>query len=334
MQKKISSAFSEASTATDTLRGIDLQGVTALITGCNVGLGRETARAMAAAGARVIVTARESRVAQSTVEALRQETGNESIHYALLDLASAESANEFADSVISNWPQLNILILNAGIMGVPLSHSPEQIETHMMVNYVGNMVISARLAPTLVNNAPARIVVLSSGAHKFSPIRFDDINFKKRDYDSGSGYAQSKTADSLLAVHLNKHLSGKGVTANAVHPGVVLDTSLPRNMSADELQAARDGSALDALVEAMPEVVFDEPQFYKTIPQGAATTTWAATAPELAHEGGLYLEDCQVAEVTEQIHVTRGVMPFALDETAAERLWREAETWLGQAYPL
>ena len=334
MQKQIPSPFGEATTAADTLRGIDLSGVTALVTGCNVGLGRETARAMAAAGARVIVTARETRTAQGTVEALKQEMGNQSVHYELLDLASVQSTNDFSDKVASNWPQLDTLILNAGIMGVPISHSPEGIEMHMMVNYVGNMVIGARLAPTLINNAPARIVVLSSGAHKFSPIRFDDINFERRDYDPGSGYAQSKTADSLLAIHLNKHLSRKGVTANAVHPGVVLDTSLARNMSEEELQAARDGSALDALVEAMPDVVFDEPQFYKTIPQGAATTTWAATAPELAHEGGLYLEDCQVAVVTEQIHITRGVMPFALDEAAADRLWREAESWLGETYPL
>lgn len=313
MQQPIQSPFDKSSTAAEVVEGIDLSGKNVLITGGAVGLGKETSRALAGAGANLTIAVRNLEKSEPVVQELCQQTGNTNIDLVELDLMSLDSVRQCEKKYAEHHDALHILINNAGIMAPPLMRNAEGIESQLQSNVIGHLLLSARLSPRLINGAPSRIVCLSSLAHHLSPVDFDDINFEQREYDPQIAYGHSKTANALTAVALHQRLRKKGVTCLSVHPGKIL-TDLARFV--DEELVRND-------VEANPES-------YKKIEAGAATSVWAATAPELEAYSGCYLEDCNIARSTSEANMVDGVLDYALDTNNAEKLWQAAEGIVGE----
>ena len=309
MTDRITSKFNNRSTALEVVAGINLQGKTAIVTGASSGLGVETARALAAAGAELILPVRNLEKGEGVVADIRASTGNQAVSVAELDLADFASIRKFAAEFLSSGKPLNILINNAAIMACPLTRTANGYEAQFATNHLGHFLLTNLLIPALEKGSPSRIVSLSSLGHRLSPIVFEDIHFQEREYDKWKAYGQAKTANSLFAVELNRRLSPSGIAANAVHPGGIM-TGLQQHLTMEEMTASgwfdKDGN---------PHPVF------KNIEQGAATSVWAATAPELAGKGGKYLEDCNEAEAFNPEKRVSGVMPHALDAEAAARLW-------------
>ncbi len=313
------SAFGHDTTTDEVLDGIDLTGKTALVTGASGGLGAETARAFASRGAAVIITARDIDKAGGVVGSIRESTGNDQVRIEELELGSFASIRAFAGRVNDGVDSIDILANNAGVMVCPFGHTQDGYELQFGTNHLGHFLMTCLLAPTLVAGRPARVVSLSSRGHHLSPVVFDDINFESRDYDKWGSYGQSKTANILFAVELDRRLEEHGVRAMAVHPGVIM-TDLARHMTADdfELMSSRNEGA---------------PLRMKSVEAGAATTVYAATAPELDGRGAVYLEDCHVAEVTDD-DPGGGVRSYAVDPELAARLWTVSEEMVGEEFPL
>jgi NAD(P)-dependent dehydrogenase (short-subunit alcohol dehydrogenase family) len=310
-------------TASEVLSEMDLAGRRMVLTGGTSGIGREAARALAARGATVLMTARNLRAGEEQAAALRAETGNTQVQIVEMDLMSLDSVLTAAGRIRERLPAIDVLILNAGVMTPVLARTDRLIESQFMTNYAGHLALSAELAPCLLAAAPSRIVSLTSSGHKQSPVVFEDINFQLRPYDGLKSYGQSKTAAALLAVELNQRLRDRGVLAFAVHPGVIMDTNLSRHVGgrrAEEDNVRRYGVPQWAL---------------KSVAEGAATTVWAAVSDDLADSGGgLYLEDCRIAQVSDDADPYRGVMPYAMDREAAHRLWEMTEQMLGRSFPV
>ena len=313
----IKSKFGFTSTAMEVIAGIDLHGKNAIVTGASSGLGIETARALAAAGATVTLPVRNLEKGEQVAADIRATTKNEAVRVALLDLASFESVRQFTDTF--DQP-LHILINNAALMACPLTRSPNGYEAQFATNHLGHFLLTGRLIPQLKAAAPARVVALSSVGHRLSPIHFDDIHFTQRKYDKWLAYGQAKTANALFALELNRRLSPFGITANAVHPGGIM-TGLQQHLTQEEMTAMgwfdKDGH---------PHPIF------KTIAGGASTSVWAATTPELEGKGGLYLEDCNEAEPATPEKRTGGYQPYIRDEAAAARLWQMSEEMVGETF--
>ncbi|GAA2310383.1 SDR family NAD(P)-dependent oxidoreductase [Glycomyces scopariae] len=297
-QHAIGSGFGAATTAAEVLDGIDLTGKRVLVTGGYSGIGLETTRALAAAGANVVVPARRPATAK---EALAGIDGVETDGLDLADLASVEA---FADRRLAAGEGFDAVIDSAGVMASPETRVGPGWELQFATNHLGHFALVNRLAPLL--NEGARVVAVSSGGHRRSPIRWDDPHFE-RGYDRWEAYGQSKTANVLFAVHLDRLGKERGVRAFALHPGGIL-TPLQRHVSHEDQVALgwidEDGNAVA--------------DWLKTPEQGAATQTWAAFSPQLEGMGGVYLADCEVAEVTED---GGGVAPYAVDPEEAARLW-------------
>jgi len=319
MQSAIQTRFDLNSTADDVVAGLDLSGKLAVVTGGAAGIGKETARALASRGARVIIGGRN----QALMEAAAKELSSAgTVLPRELDLLSLPSVSRFADWVLSLGGPLDFLILNAGIMAAPFARSPEGIESQLATNFIGHAVLTSRLVPALLAAPAPRLVTLSSSAHQMSPVVFDDINFERRAYDPWEAYGQSKTANALLAVQVWNELGARGVTAHAVHPGGVF-TGLMKHVTGD-VAAVLAG-----------RYKFDTSQVQvKTIAQGAATSLWAATEPSLRNRPASYLHDCRVAEVLDTPVYTHGVMRYALDGDNAAALWSAAEKMVGSKLPL
>ncbi|GAA3549801.1 SDR family NAD(P)-dependent oxidoreductase [Nonomuraea rosea] len=297
-QHKIGSGFGVDSTAEEVLRGLDLSGRLAIVTGGYSGLGLETTRALAGAGARVIVPARRPAAAQ---EAL---AGIDGVEVGRLNLADLESVREFSERFLASGRDLHLVINNAGIMASPETRVGPGWEAQFAVNHLGHHALVNRLWPA-IERGRARVVAVSSNGHQLSGIRWDDVQFK-RGYDKWQAYGQAKTANVLFAVHLDALGAAAGVRAFAVHPGAIADTSLARHMSDEEL------AALTATIAG-----------WKPVAAGAATQVWAATSPQLAGLGGLYCEDCEVAEpAAAGATLSSGVAAWAVDREEAARLWR------------
>ncbi len=312
--------FGHDTTTDEVLEGIDLTGKRALVTGASGGLGEETARALASKGAAVTIGARDLAKAQGVADKIKQSTGNDAVDVLDLELSIPDRVRQAAAEYLSRYDALNILINNAGVMACPLTRTPEGWELQLATNHFGHFLFTCLLAPALKNGAPARVVNLSSAGHRLSPVDFDDPHYENRDYDKWAAYGQAKTANVLFSVELNKRLSGQGVTANAVHPGGI-QTDLGRHLSPEDIEA------LMSQVSGGGE--FD----FKTVPAGAATSTWAATSPDLEGRGGLYLEDCHVAEVTEGgFGTSEGVVPYAVDAGNGAKLWTLTEKALGETF--
>jgi len=311
----ITTRFDATSTAADVVRFADLRGRRAVVTGASSGLGAETARALAAAGAQVTLAVRDLDAGRLVAEQITAATGQPPPQVRALDLADPASVAAFVGGF--DGP-LDILVNNAGVVTAGLERTPEGWELQFATNHLGHFALTVGLHPRLAAAAAARdgsrVVVLSSTAHMRAPVDFTDIHFHHRPYDPQIAYAQSKTANSLFAVEATSRWQDDGIVANAVNPGGVA-TGLQRNFSTAQRAS---------LAAAEAAGVFT----YKTTAQGAATTLVAAVAPEFAHVGGRYLDDAREAytvpdsaTLAEHPH---GVKRWALDPAAAEQLWRES----------
>lgn len=307
--------FDASSTTDDVLAGVDLRGQRLLVTGASSGLGREAARALAAAGAEVVMAARDGDKLAAVVEELKAATGNAALHALTVDLASLASVRAFADVFLARFGSLNGLINNAGVMACPLARTADGFEMQFGTNHLGHFLLTGLLLPALKAGAPARVVNLSSGGHKYGPVDFDDPNWEKRDYQKWLAYGASKTANALHALALDARYRDSGIRAFAVHPGVIF-TDLARHLTPEDFKGFESGEKRGPLT-------------IKSMESGAATEVWAATAPELAGKGGLYLEDCGIAEQVDAGVQTHGYLAYAQDAEAAERLWRLSERLTG-----
>jgi NAD(P)-dependent dehydrogenase (short-subunit alcohol dehydrogenase family) len=301
---RIGTPFTAQSTAQEVVDGIDLTGRRVIVTGGASGIGIETARALAGAGAEVTLAVRNQEAGQRTAEDIIATTDNKQIHVALLDLADQSSVASF----VAGWDgPLHILVNNAGVMASPLMRTPEGWEMQFATNHLGHFALATGLQPALAAAGGARIVSVSSSAHLRSPVVFDDIHFQQREYEPWAAYGQSKTANVLFAVEATRRWAGDGIYVNALHPGGIR-TNLQRYVSDEELSRLRAQSG-----PAAPS--------WKTPEQGAATSVLVATSPLLDGVGGRYFEDCNEA-APNQPGTRVGVAAYALDPEAAALLWQ------------
>lgn len=313
------STFGAQSTADEVLAGHDLSGRTVFVTGGASGIGQETARAMAARGAHVVIAARDAAKLEAAAAEIRQATGSDKVETILLDLASLASIRACAAETKARLAKVDLLINNAGVMACPLGRTADGFELQFGTNHLGHFVLTKHLLSLLEGESGGRIVNLSSRAHHMDEVHFDDPNYHHRDYDKWQSYGQSKTANVLFSVALDQRLKPKGIDVLAVHPGGIM-TNLGRHLTEE------DRTALMARVTAS-----DRSFSWKTVEQGAATSCWAATAPELTGHGGVYCEDCHVAPVDDQ-SADGGVRSYAIDPDKAERLWALSEELVGETF--
>ncbi|WSQ07307.1 SDR family NAD(P)-dependent oxidoreductase [Streptomyces sp. NBC_01231] len=302
-QHKIGSGFGAHSTGADVLAGIDLTGKLALVTGGYSGLGLETTRALHAAGARVVVPARRPAAAR---EAL---AGVDGVEVDELDLGDLDSVRAFAERFLASGRTLDLVIDNAGIMACPETRVGPGWEAQFATNHLGHFALVNRLWPA-IEPGGARVVSVSSRGHHFSGIRWDDVDWQDG-YDKWQAYGQAKTANVLFAVHLDRLARDRGVQAFALHPGGIL-TPLQRHLPREEMVA---NGWIDEDGTPIPQ------EGMKTPEQGAATQVWAATSPRLAGLGGVYLEDCDIADPAPADGERTGVKDYAIDPEQAARLW-------------
>lgn len=314
----MSQIFGATSTTDEVLAGVDLQGKRILVTGTSAGLGIETARALAAHGANVVGAARDLAKAEGATAGVREaaRANDGSFELIALDLASLSSVRACADRLLEDGRRFDIVIANAGVMAPPLSRTADGFETQFGTNHLGHFVLVNRIAGLLGEGG--RLVNLSSAGHRFADVDLEDPNFERTTYDPWIGYGRSKTANILFAVEFDRRHRDRGVRAAAVHPGGIR-TELGRHMT------AADEEALVASINAAQAAAGLPPFEFKTIPQGAATTVWAAAVADAEVVGGRYCEDCHVADVQDGEGIRGGVRPYALDMKHAEALWRTSE---------
>jgi NAD(P)-dependent dehydrogenase (short-subunit alcohol dehydrogenase family) len=308
-----------AETTTDeVIAGVDLTGTVAVITGASTGIGIETARALAAAGAEVVLAGRNADKHAAAMATLHEQVPGAVLHHVGLDLTSLASARRAAAEIAAAHPRIDLLVNNAGVMYTPFERTADGFELQFGTNHLGHFAFTLPLLPSLVAGAPARIVNLSSGGHRSSDIDWDDPNYEHRAYDKFQAYGQAKTANILFTVELERRLAAHGVHAYAVHPGMII-TELSRYMSRDDLKELRSRISASAASSG------GAPPSYKSVPQGAATSVWACTAPGLEAHGGAYLADCAVSGE---------VAAWAIDPSAAARLWALSETLTATTSPI
>ncbi|GAB3162632.1 SDR family NAD(P)-dependent oxidoreductase [Telluribacter humicola] len=316
MQKPIGSGFNATSTTTDVIKGIDLTGKIAIVTGGNTGIGLETTKTLAAAGATVIVPARDIEKAK------RNLAGTSNVELETMDLMNPDSIDTFAKKFLDSGRPLHILINNAGIMWVPLRMDNRGVESQLATNYLAQFQLTARLWTSLIKADGARVINVSSQGHHFAPFDFDDPNFLHREYETLQAYGQSKTASNLFSMELDKRAEAYNVRAFSLHPGSIHGTELGREASLELFQKM---GFCDAEGNLLKEVVAS----LKNIPQGAATTVWCATTPLLNNIGGVYCEDADIAELAQTSTTSSGVKLYSLDEANAKRLWKLSEEMTG-----
>lgn len=319
LQTPIGSGFSAASTAADVIEGVNLRGKIAIVTGGYAGIGLETVKALVHAGAEVWVPARDINKAKKNIDL-------PGVTVKTMDLMDPASIDNFANQFLSTGKPLHLLINNAGIMWVPLRRDSRGFESQLSTNHLGHFQLTARLWPALKKAGSARVVTVSSYGHHMAPFNFEDPNFNHREYQTLLGYGQSKTANNLFSVELDKRASDFGVRAYSLHPGSVYGTDLGREAPIDLFKQM---GTHDENGNIYPEVV----KKLKTLEQGAATTVWCATSPMLEGIGGVYCEDSDVAPLDkgdlEQRYddpsTLRGVLPYSVDGDNARQLWTLSE---------
>jgi NAD(P)-dependent dehydrogenase (short-subunit alcohol dehydrogenase family) len=308
-QASIHSGYGAQTTAHEAIGKRDLNGAIAIVTGGHAGIGTETTRALSGAGATVIVGARTLDKARSAVARIAR------VEIELLDLFDPASIDAFAERFLASGRPVHALVNNAGIMATPLSRNARGVESQLATNHLGHFQLTARLWPALRAANGARVVSLSSRGHLRAAVDFDDPHFERRAYDKWIAYGQSKTANALFALALDARGEAHRVRAFSVHPGAVI-TDLMRSMSDEERRAA---IARSSTVSS-----------FKTPEQGAATSVWCATSTQLEGMGGVYCEDVDIAEaVPADFPEQRGVRPWAMDRSLADRLWTKSEEWTG-----
>jgi NAD(P)-dependent dehydrogenase (short-subunit alcohol dehydrogenase family) len=314
-QIPLHSGFGAATTASEVLAGRDLSGVQAIVTGGASGLGLETVRVLAGAGARVLVPARDSHQAQAAL------AGMAGVQVAALDLLDPQSIDAFAAAFLATGRPLHMLVNGAGIMATPLLRDARGYEAQFATNHLGHFQLTARLWPALLQAQGARVVCVSSLGHRQAGVDLDDPHFLRQPYDKWRAYAQSKSANALFAVELDRRGAAHGVRAYSLHPGAIL-TPLVRHLDFDDLRRV---GALDEDGKVNPP-----PQSgFKNVAQGAATTVWCATSAQLEGMGGVYCEDGDIAPLVEDDSMGPGVRRWAIDPGQARRLWTLSEQMTG-----
>jgi NAD(P)-dependent dehydrogenase (short-subunit alcohol dehydrogenase family) len=322
----MSGQFGAKSTTDDVLAGVDLSGQRVLVTGVSAGLGIETARALAARGAHVVGAARDLAKAEGATGAVREAAtaGGGSLDLVALDLADLASVRACADALVADGRTFDIVIANAGVMAPPFGKTADGFETQFGTNHLGHFVLINRIAPLLASGA--RVVALSSSGHRFSDVDLEDPNFERGGYTPFGAYGRSKTANALFAVAFDARHKARGVRATAVHPGGI-QTELARHMAPEAIQQMID--QINAQAQAEDVATFE----WKTVPQGAATSVWAAVVAPASLVGGLYCEDCHVAELVDDSSLLRGgVRSYAIDPAHADALWALSERMVGETF--
>lgn len=312
--------FGATTTADEVLEGIDLSGRTVFITGGASGLGTETARAMAAKGAHIVIAVRDMAKGEAAVKEICKGLSNNAVDIIECDLASLDSIRQCAKTANAKYDKIDLLINNAGVMACPKKETADGFEMQFGTNHIGHFLLTNLLMPIVEKGENQRIVNLSSRGHHFDTVHFDDPNFENRDYEKWASYGQSKTANIMFSVGLEKRLADKGIHAYAVHPGGI-QTNLGRHLTEDDIAA---------LFKRMEENTGESVTF-KTVQAGAATSCYAATAPEIAGRGGVYCEDCHVAEVNDD-DPTGSVKSYAVDPDNADKLWAVSEALVGERF--
>lgn len=324
LQQPIGSGFDAKSTADDVIKGIDLDGKTVIVTGGYAGIGLETVKVLSEAGAKIILPARDIEKARKNL------IGIENIELETMDLTDPQSIDAFAQKFLTSNRPLHLLINNAGIMWVPLRRDARGFESQLATNHLGHFQLVSRLWPALKKANGARVVNVSSFGHQIAPFDFDDPNFKGREYETLQGYGQSKTANNLFALEFDNLGKRFGVRSYSLHPGSVNGTDLGREAP---IELFKQMGTHDENGDLKPEVAAN----LKTLQQGAATTVWCATSPMLSDIGGVYCENCDIAELDlgniahqyDKPWTLRGVKPYSLDESNAKRLWKLTEQMTG-----
>lgn len=315
-QKPIGSGFNAKSTTNEVIKGIDLTGKIAIVTGGNTGIGLETVKTLANAGATVIVPARDIEKARKNLDRIPN------VELEIMDLMNPDSIDAFAQKFLSSQRPLHLLINNAGIMWVPYRRDNRGIESQLATNYLAQFQLTARLWPALKKARSARVISVSSQGHQFGTFDFNDPNFLYKEYETLEAYGQSKTACNLFALELDNRGQEFGVRSYSLHPGSINGTELAREASLELFQKM---GLCDADGNILPKILAN----LKTIPQGAATTVWCATSPLLENIGGVYCEDVEVASISTEPSITPGVKLYSLDEDNAKRLWLVSEEMTG-----
>lgn len=321
--------YNAKSTTDEVLSGLDLSGKRILVTGVSAGLGIETARSLVARGAFVVGAARNLSKAERACAVVREAAASSGggLELIELDLASLASVRKAADKLVEKGEAFDVIICNAGVMATPKGQTSDGFETQFGTNHLGHFVFVNRIASLIRDGG--RLVNLASSGHRFSNVDLEDPNFEHTDYDPFMAYGRSKTANILFAVEFDRRHRSRGVRATAVHPGGI-QTELGRHMP--------DG-ALEQMVEQINAglAAKGEPAFeFKSIPQGAATSVWAAVVAPAEEVGGKYCENCQVGEVNadEALDpVAGGVRPYALDPAGATALWAKSEAMVDEHFP-
>ena len=308
--------LSKVSTTDEVLEGIRLDGKHAIITGATGGLGIETARALASVGASVTITGRSSEKIEAALETLRKEVPEALFDGKLIDLACLSSIRGTASDMVAVGRRIDLLINNAGVMMTPEGKTADGFEMQFGTNHLGHFALTAGLMPIIAECG--RVITLSSGAHLRGSVDLDDLNWESRDYDPSLAYAQSKTANAWFALELHRRYSDR-LLAFSVHPGVI-ETDLMRHLPQTLFDTMREAIKRDGVEE-------------KTVEQGAATSVWAATAPELTQHGGSYLADCQIAKPVTSEDPRNGHAPWAYDVEGAKRLFLVSETLTSVRFP-
>lgn len=321
--------FGATSTTDDVLSGINLQGKRVLVTGVSAGIGVETARALAAHGARVVGAARDLAKAEAATARVRQDAAAHGGSFALvaLDLGSLASVRACADQLLASGEYFDLIIANAGVMATPFGHTADGFETQFGTNHLGHFVLINRIAPLM--RAGARLINLASSGHRFANVDLQDPNFEHTSYEPFLAYGRSKTANILFAVAFDQRHRDRGVRAAAVHPGGI-QTELGRHLGTGQIQT---------MIEQMNKQLTAEgkaPFQWKTIPQGAATSVWAGVVAPAGEIGGRYCENCHVGNIVPDdvtiSAISEGVRGYALDPASAQALWKKSEELVKESF--
>jgi NAD(P)-dependent dehydrogenase (short-subunit alcohol dehydrogenase family) len=318
-QAPIASPFGAASTARDVIKDVDLSDRVAIVTGGHSGIGLETTRALANAGARVIVPARSPDKARKAIG------GWHNVEIETLDLIDPASINAFAERFLQKHRELHLLINNAGFINYALERDSRGYESQFATNHLGHFQLTGRLWPAFAKGA--RVVTVSSMGHKAGQVDFDDINFERRPYNNYVAYGQSKSANALFALWLDRLGQSTGVRSFSLHPGGMITSGFSRDMSEADKKAT-------GFLDAQGKPVIDPENNMKTLEQGAATSVWCATSSLLDGKGGVYCENCNIARaVPVDSQELLGVRPWAMAPALAERLWLVSEELTGESFP-
>ena len=325
----MTTSFGAQSTTDEVLDSVNLSGKRILVTGVSAGLGVETARALTAHGAHVVGAARDLVKANAATEQVRKaaNANRGSFDLVELDLSNLKSVRACADGLLALGEPLDVIIANAGVMAPPFGHTADEFETQFGTNHLGHFVLVNRIAPLL--RSSGRLINLSSSGHRFANVNLEDPNFERTPYDPWVAYGRSKTANALFAVEFDRRHRDLDIRAAAVHPGGI-QTELGRHVDFSDFQRLIDQ------INQERAAAGKSPYQLKTIPQGAATSVWAAVVAPADEIGGRYCENCHVSpivpdDVTLNID-NEGVRGYALDPKSAEALWKKSEELVGESF--